>query len=34
MSSVASDRVSRRIDETNRLAYEVHGNELAIISCR
>jgi toxin YoeB len=25
---------SRRIDETNRLVYEVHDNELIIISCR
>jgi toxin YoeB len=25
---------SRRIDEANRLVYEVQGNELVIISCR
>jgi toxin YoeB len=25
---------SRRIDETNRLVYEVHDEELVIISCR
>ena len=25
---------SRRIDETNRLVYEVHDEELIIISCR
>jgi toxin YoeB len=25
---------SRRIDETNRLVYEVHNDELIIISCR
>ena len=25
---------SRRIDETNRLVYEVHDDELIIISCR
>ena len=25
---------SRRIDETNRLIYEVHDDELIIISCR
>ena len=25
---------SRRIDETNRLVYEVHNDEIIIISCR
>lgn len=25
---------SRRIDETNRLVYQVHNEELVIISCR
>jgi toxin YoeB len=25
---------SRRIDETNRLVYQVHDDELVIISCR
>lgn len=25
---------SRRIDETNRLVYEVHDEEIVIISCR